>query len=134
MRHRNSGRQLSRDGSHRKATLRSMAIALIKNEAIRTTVIRAKELRRVVEPLITLAREDSIAKKRTAFSRVRDRASVAKLFSDLGPRFKARPGGFTRIMRCGFRAGDAAPMAIIEFVDRPEPVATEADGAREGAV
>lgn len=121
MRHRNSGRQLSRDGSHRKATLQSMANALIKCEAIRTTVIRAKELRRVVEPLVTLARIDSVAKKRLAYARVRDRETVSKLFSDLGPRFKSRPGGFTRIMRCGFRAGDAAPMAIIEFVERPEP-------------
>ena len=129
MRHRNSGRQLSRDGSHRKATLQSMANALIKCEAIRTTVIRAKELRRVVEPLVTLARIDSVAKKRLAYARVRDREIVSKLFSDLGPRFKSRPGGFTRIMRCGFRAGDAAPMAIIEFVERPEPqVEPEATG------
>lgn len=129
MRHRNSGRQLSRDGSHRKATLQSMANALIKCEAIRTTVIRAKELRRVVEPLVTMARVDSIAKKRLVYARVRDRESVSKLFSDLGPRFKARPGGFTRIMRCGYRAGDAAPMAIIEFVERPEPsVEPEATG------
>lgn len=129
MRHRNSGRQLSRDGSHRKATLQSMANALIKCEAIRTTVIRAKELRRVVEPLVTLARIDTVAKKRLAYARVRDRETVSKLFSDLGPRFKSRPGGFTRIMRCGFRAGDAAPMAIIEFVERPEPqVEPEATG------
>lgn len=119
MRHRNSGRQLSRNSSHRKATLRNLANALVQNEVIRTTVPKAKELRRVVEPLITMAKDDSLAKKRVVFSRTRDRDSVSKLFSDLGPRYKDRPGGYTRILKCGYRAGDAAPMAIIELVDRP---------------
>ncbi len=119
MRHRNSGRQLSRNSSHRKATLRNLANALVQNEVIRTTVPKAKELRRVVEPLITMAKDDSLAKKRVVFSRTRDRDSVSKLFTDLGPRYKNRPGGYTRILKCGYRAGDAAPMAIIELVDRP---------------
>lgn len=119
MRHRNSGRQLSRNSSHRKATLRNLANALVQNEMIRTTVPKAKELRRVVEPLITMAKDDSLAKKRLVFSRTRDRDTVAKLFKDLGPRYKTRPGGYTRILKCGYRVGDAAPMAIVELVDRP---------------
>lgn len=127
MRHRNSGRQLSRNSSHRKATLRNLTNALVQNEVIRTTVPKAKELRRVVEPLITMAKDDSLAKKRVVFSRTRDRATVSKLFSDLGPRYKGRPGGYTRILKCGYRAGDAAPMAIVELVDRPVEEETSAE-------
>ncbi len=119
MRHRNIGRQLSRNSSHRKALLRNMASSLVKHEVIKTTLPKAKELRRVIEPLITLSKSDSVAKRRLAFSRVRDSEVVAKLFTDLGPRYKTRPGGYTRILKCGFRAGDNAPMAIIELVDRP---------------
>lgn len=119
MRHRNSGRQLSRNSSHRKAMFRNMAASLLKHEVIRTTVPKAKELRRVAEPLITLAKNDSVAKRRLAYSRLRDREIVTKLFSELGPRYKARPGGYLRILKTGFRVGDNAPMAIIELVDRP---------------
>lgn len=119
MRHRNSGRQLGLNGSHRKAMLRGMAAAVLSHEVIRTTVPRAKELRRIVEPLITLAKLDTVAGRRLAFSRIRDRNVVTKLFTELGPRYKERPGGYLRIMRCGFRAGDCAPMAIVELVDRP---------------
>jgi len=118
MRHRNSGRQLSRNSSHRKATLRNMTAALVRNEAIKTTLPKAKELRRVVEPLITMAKTDSVAKRRLAFARIRDRDVVAKLFNEIGPRFKDRPGGYTRILKCGFRAGDNAPMAFMELVER----------------
>lgn len=123
MRHRNSGRQLSRTSSHRAAMFRNMAGSLIRHELIRTTVPKAKELRRVVEPLITLAKEDGVAKRRLAFSRLRDDAAVAKLFADLGPRFKERPGGYLRILKCGYRAGDNAPLALVELVDRAEPAA-----------
>ncbi|HET7308458.1 MAG TPA: 50S ribosomal protein L17 [Gammaproteobacteria bacterium] len=123
MRHRQSGRQLNRNSSHRAAMFRNMAGSLIRHEVIRTTLPKAKELRRVVEPLITLAKEDAVAKRRLAFSRLRDDASVAKLFADLGPRFKNRPGGYLRILKCGFRAGDNAPMALVELVDRPEQAA-----------
>lgn len=119
MRHRNSGRQLNLNSSHRKSMLRSMAASILSHEVIRTTVPRAKELRRVVEPLITLAKSDTLAGRRLAFSRVRNRSVVTKLFDELGPRYKQRPGGYLRIMRCGFRAGDSAPMAIVELVDRP---------------
>ena len=119
MRHRNSGRQLSRNSSHRKATLRNMAAALVRHGAIKTTVPKAKELRRVVEPLITIAKEDSIANRRLAFDRIRDRDVVSMLFNELGPRYKERPGGYTRILKCGFRHGDNAPMAYMELVDRP---------------
>lgn len=118
MRHRKSGRQLGRNSSHRKAMFRNMAGSLIRHEAIRTTVPKAKELRRVLEPLITLAKKDDVAKRRLAFARLRDDASVAKLFSDIGPRFKERPGGYLRILKCGFRSGDNAPMALVELVDR----------------
>ncbi|HWQ94614.1 MAG TPA: 50S ribosomal protein L17 [Gammaproteobacteria bacterium] len=121
MRHHNSGRQLSRNSSHRKALLKSMAVALMRHEIIKTTLPKAKELRRVAEPLITLAKIDSVAKRRLAFARLRDREIVTKLFNELGPRYKARPGGYLRILKCGFRAGDAAPMAIVELVDRPMP-------------
>lgn len=119
MRHRNSGRQLSRNSSHRKATLQNLANALVKHELIRTTVPKAKELRRVVEPLITMAKSDELAKKRIVYARTRDRSSVTKLFGELGPRYKDRPGGYLRILKCGYRVGDAAPMAIVELVDRP---------------
>ena len=118
MRHRNSGRQLNRNSSHRKAMFRNMATALLDHELIKTTLPKAKELRGVVEPLITLAKNDSVANRRLAFARLRDKAMVGKLFTDLGPHFKERPGGYTRILKNGFRKGDKAPMAYIEFVDR----------------
>ncbi|MCP4332441.1 MAG: 50S ribosomal protein L17 [Gammaproteobacteria bacterium] len=120
MRHRNSGRQLNRNSSHRKAMFKNMAVSLFDHEVIRTTVPKAKELRRVAEPLITLAKEDSVANRRVAFSRLRDKAAVGKLFADLGPRYKERPGGYMRILKCGFRPGDKAPMAYVELVDRPD--------------
>ena len=119
MRHRESGRKLNRNSSHRKAMFRNMAVSLMHHELIKTTVPKAKELRRVAEPLITLAKTDSVARRRLAFSRLRDRKAVTKLFNDLGPRYKERPGGYLRIIKCGFRTGDKAPMAIVEFVDRP---------------
>lgn len=125
MRHRNSGRQLGLNNSHRNLMLRGMAASILSHEVIRTTVPRAKELRRVVEPLITLAKTDSVAGRRLAFSRVRNREVVTKLFNELGPRYSQRPGGYLRILRCGFRAGDSAPMAIVELVDRP--ALTESD-------
>ncbi|WP_386691537.1 MULTISPECIES: 50S ribosomal protein L17 [unclassified Lonepinella] len=123
MRHRKSGRQLNRNSSHRQAMFRNMASSLIGHEIIKTTVPKAKELRRVVEPLITLAKIDSVANRRLAFARTRSIETVAKLFNELGPRFAQRAGGYTRILKCGFRAGDNAPMAYIELVDRPEVVA-----------
>jgi large subunit ribosomal protein L17 len=119
MRHRKSGRHLNRTSSHRQAMFRNMAASLIEHEVIKTTLPKAKELRRVAEPLITLAKEDSVANRRLAFSRTRSDAAVGKLFTELGPRYKDRPGGYTRILKCGYRAGDAAPMAFIELVDRP---------------
>ncbi len=122
MRHRNSGRQLSRDSSHRKATLRSLTTALLRHELIKTTVAKAKELRCVAEPLITLAKIDNVSKRRLAFDRLRDRDVVTKLFNELGPRYLARPGGYLRILKCGNRAGDNAPMAYVELVDRPDVV------------
>jgi large subunit ribosomal protein L17 len=121
MRHRKSGRQLNRNSSHRKAMFRNMAVSLIEHEVIKTTVPKAKELKRVAEPLITLAKSDSVANRRLAFARTGDKAAVGKLFGELGPRYQDRPGGYTRILKCGFRAGDAAPMAYIELVDRPLP-------------
>jgi len=120
MRHRQSGRKLNRNSSHRKAMFRNMAGSLLDHEIIRTTLPKAKELRRVAEPLITLAKQDSVANRRLAFSRLRDREVVTKLFNELGPRYQARPGGYLRILKCGFRTGDKAPMAIVELVDRPE--------------
>ena len=120
MRHRKSGRQLNRNSSHRHAMFRNMAASLVEHEAIKTTLPKAKELRRVVEPLVTLSKEDSVSKRRLAFDRLRDKAAVGKLFTDLGPRYSSRPGGYTRILKIGNRPGDNAPMAIIEFVDRPE--------------
>ncbi len=120
MRHRNTGRQLSRNSSHRKAMLRNMAAALLSHEVIKTTVPKAKELRRVAEPLITLAKIDSVHKRRLAFARLRDRDVVTKLFNVLGPRYKERAGGYMRILKDGFRPGDNAPMALVELVDRPD--------------
>ena len=120
MRHRQSGRRLNRNSSHRKAMYRNMAASLMQHEVIKTTVPKAKELRRVAEPLITMAKNDSAAKRRLAFNRLRDRDAVTKLFNELGPRYKDRPGGYLRILKCGFRPGDSAPMAIVELVDRPQ--------------
>ncbi|MGQ0528356.1 MAG: 50S ribosomal protein L17 [Panacagrimonas sp.] len=125
MRHGNSGRAFGRTGSHRKATMQAVAVALFKHEMIRTTVPKAKELRGFAEPLITRAKEDSVHNRRIAFARLRDRDVVTKLFNDIGPRNAKRPGGYLRIMRCGFRAGDNAPMAYVELVDRPAQSAAE---------
>ena len=131
MRHRKSGRQLNRNSSHRKAMFRNMAGSLLRHELIRTTLPKAKELRRVAEPLITLAKNDSVANRRLAFSRLRDRELVTKLFNELGPRYKQRPGGYLRILKCGFRPGDKAPMAYVELVDRPAGGAAEDNTAAE---
>lgn len=120
MRHQKSGRKLNRDSSHREAMFRNMAASLIKHELIRTTLPKAKELRRVAEPLITLAKKDSVANRRLAFSRLRDKEAVGKLFVEIGPRYVSRPGGYLRLLKCGFRAGDSAPMAYVELVDRPQ--------------
>lgn len=122
MRHGKTGRKLNRNSSHRHAMFRNMVTSLFQHELIRTTLPKAKELRRFAEPLITLAKTDSVAGRRLAFSRLRDKTVVAKLFSELGPRFKTRPGGYLRILKCGFRDGDAAPMAIIELVDRMDAI------------
>ncbi len=119
MRHRHTGRQLNRNSSHRKAMFKNMSVSLIDHELIRTTVAKAKELRGKVERLITLAKVDSVANRRLAFSRLRDRDAVTKLFTEIGPRYANRPGGYTRVLKCGFRTGDKAPMAYIELVDRP---------------
>lgn len=127
MRHRKSGRQLNRNSSHRQAMFRNMAASLIESEVIKTTLPKAKELRRVAEPLITLSKEDSVANRRLAFSRTRSKVAVGKLFGELGPRYQGRPGGYTRILKCGHRAGDAAPMAFVELVDRPIVDADELD-------
>ena len=121
MRHRNSGRKLNLTSSHRRAMFKNMAASLMRHEVIKTTLPKAKELRRVVEPLITLAGTDDVARRRLAFSRIRDREVVTKLFNELGPRYKERPGGYVRILKCGFRPGDSAPMAIVELVDRSTP-------------
>ncbi len=118
MRHRKSGRKFSRTSSHRKAMFRNMTASLVEHELIKTTLPKAKELRRVAEPLITLAKEDSVANRRLAFDRLRNKATVGKLFSELGPRYEGRPGGYIRILKCGYRSGDAAPMAYVELVDR----------------
>ena len=120
MRHRKSGRHLSRTSSHRKAMFQNMAVSLFANELIKTTLPKAKELRRVAEPLITLAKEDTVANRRLAFDRTRSKEAVGKLFNDLGKRYADRPGGYVRILKCGFRAGDSAPMAYVELVDRPD--------------
>ncbi|MBU3071547.1 50S ribosomal protein L17 [Aestuariicella sp. G3-2] len=124
MRHRHSGRQLNRNSSHRKAMFKNMTISLVEHELIKTTLAKAKELRSVAEPLITLSKEDSVANRRLAFSRLGSKAAVGKLFSELGPRYESRPGGYIRILKCGLRTGDKAPMAYVELVDRP--VAAEA--------
>ncbi|MCU7796593.1 MAG: 50S ribosomal protein L17 [Candidatus Thiodiazotropha sp. (ex Semelilucina semeliformis)] len=130
MRHRKSGRQLNRNSSHRSAMFKNMAVSLIKHELIKTTVPKAKELRRVAEPLITMSKNDSVAKRRLAFSRLRDKAAVGKLFAELGPRYKSRQGGYLRILKCGYRPGDQAPMAYVELVDRPiEDIAEESEEA-----
>ncbi len=120
MRHRKSGRKLNRNSSHRKAMFRNMSASLFEHEMIKTTVAKAKELRGVAEPLITLAKQDSVHNRRIAFSRLRDKAAVGKLFSEIGPRYESRPGGYVRIMKCGYRPGDNAPMAYVELVDRPD--------------
>jgi len=120
MRHHKAGRKLNRNSSHRKAMFSNMTNSLFDHEIIKTTLPKAKELRRVAEPLITLAKSDSVANRRNAFSKMRDKEMVGKLFNELAPRYKDRPGGYTRILKCGFRSGDAAPMAYIELVDRPE--------------
>ncbi len=127
MRHRKSGRKLGRNSSHRKAMFRNMATSLVQHETIKTTLPKAKELRRVIEPLITLAKEDGVANRRLAFSRLRDKAAVGKLFSDLGPRFKERPGGYLRILKMGPRPGDSAPMALVQLVDGPVTAETAED-------
>jgi large subunit ribosomal protein L17 len=123
MRHRNSGRKLNRNSSHRKAMFKNMAVSLMEHEVIRTTLPKAKELRGVIEPLITLGKTDSVANRRLAYSRLDDRQAVTKLFNDLGPRSASRPGGYVRILKTGLRAGDKAPMAIVELVDRPAAAA-----------
>jgi large subunit ribosomal protein L17 len=133
MRHRNSGRQLSRNSSHRKAMFRNMTTSLVEHEIIKTTLIKAKELRMVAEPLITLAKEDSVANRRLAFNRLRSKATVGKLFSELGPRYANRPGGYIRILKCGERAGDNAVMAYVELVDRPEQAGDDLANAKEVA-
>lgn len=130
MRHRNSNRKLNRTSSHRQAMLRNMATSLLRHEIIKTTLPKAKELRRVAEPLITLGKSATLANRRLAFSRLRDRDIVGKLFNELGPRYQARNGGYLRILKCGFRVGDNAPMALIELVDRPE-LATDAEVVAE---
>lgn len=127
MRHRNAGRQLNRNSSHRKAMFRNMAASLFEHELIKTTLPKAKELRRVAEPLITMAKEDNVAKRRLAFARLRDDGAVGKLFTELGPRYKERQGGYLRILKCGYRPGDKAPMAFVELVDRPVTEVEEAD-------
>jgi len=120
MRHRKSGQQLSRNSSHRKAMFQNMTVSLLRHEVIKTTLPKAKELRRVAEPFITMAKSDSVHKRRVAFNRLRDRDIVTKLFNELGPRYKERPGGYLRILKMGYRTGDMAPMAYVELVDRPE--------------
>jgi large subunit ribosomal protein L17 len=133
MRHRHGLRKLNRTSEHRQAMLRNMCNSLLRHEAIKTTLPKAKELRRVVEPLITLAKIATVANRRLAFNRLRDRDIVVKLFDELGPRYQARPGGYTRILKMGFRVGDNAPMAFVELVDRPAPVAAETAAATETA-
>ena len=120
MRHRKSGRKLGRNSAHRKAMYRNMAASLFRDETIRTTLPKAKELRRVAEPLITLAKQDGVSRRRLAFSRLRDNVAVGKLFNELGPRFKDRPGGYLRILKMGYRSGDAAPMALVQLLDQPD--------------
>ena len=130
MRHRKSGRILGRKTAHRTAMYRNMAASLIRHETIKTTVPKAKELRRVVEPLITMAKQDAVSRRRMAFDRLRDRDSVGKLFNELGPRFKNRPGGYLRILKMGYRPGDSAPMALVMLMDQPEATAAAATPAK----
>jgi large subunit ribosomal protein L17 len=125
MRHRKTGRQLNRNSSHRKAMFQNMTVSLLRHELIKTTLPKAKELRRMAEPFITMAKSDSVHKRRVAFNRLRDREVVTKLFNELGPRYKERPGGYLRILKTGYRAGDNAPMAYVELVDRPDSSADE---------
>jgi large subunit ribosomal protein L17 len=127
MRHRHSGRQLNRNSSHRKAMFRNMTVSLVEHELIKTTLPKAKELRSYAEPLITLAKKDSVANRRLAFNRTRSKEAVGKLFTELGPRYQERPGGYIRILKCGYRTGDKAPMAYVELVDRPQVEAFEDD-------
>src|SRR5690606_24622481 len=127
MRHRLSGRQLNRNSSHRQAMFRNMSVSLVRHELIKTTLAKAKELRGFVEPLITLGKSDSVANRRLAFSRMRDKEAVGKLFTEIGPRYSARPGGYLRIVKCGLRPGDKAPMAYVELVDRPQDDADDAE-------
>jgi large subunit ribosomal protein L17 len=136
MRHQKSGRKLGRNSPHRTAMFRNLAASLLLHETVRTTLPKAKELRRVVEPLITLGKEDSVAHRRLAFSRLRDQVAVGRLFTELGPRFKARPGGYLRILKMGYRMGDSAAMAIVQLLDRPENVPqaqADAEADMEGA-
>lgn len=127
MRHRKAGRHFNRTSSHRKAMFQNMTNSLFRHELIKTTLPKAKELRRVAEPLITMAKEDSVHKRRVAFARMRDKEMVGKLFAELGPRYKSRPGGYLRVLKCGYRTGDNAPMAYVELVDRPVETATDSD-------
>ncbi|HXK55354.1 MAG: 50S ribosomal protein L17 [Gammaproteobacteria bacterium] len=127
MRHRKSGRQLNRNSSHRKAMFRNMTCSLLQHELIKTTLPKAKELRRVAEPIITMGKSDSAARRRLAFSRLRDDRAVGKLFNEIGPRYQDRPGGYLRILKCGYRVGDKAPMAFVELIDRPESAAEAVD-------
>ncbi|MEY1663162.1 50S ribosomal protein L17 [Isoalcanivorax beigongshangi] len=127
MRHRKSGRKFNRNSAHRQAMFRNMAVSLIEHGAIKTTLPKAKELRGVIEPLITLAKVDSVANRRLAFSRTRSKEAVGILFNELGPRYQARPGGYTRVLKMGFRAGDNAPMAFMELVERPQEAAADAE-------
>ncbi len=131
MRHRKSGRHLNRTSAHRKAMFKNMAVSLFEHELIKTTLPKAKELRRFAEPLITLAKTDSVANRRLAFSRTRSNEAVGKLFNELGPRYAARPGGYVRILKCGYRAGDKAPMAYVELVDRPAGQAVVEESAED---
>lgn len=131
MRHRNIGRQLSRNSTHRKAMLQNLAASILRHEVVKTTLPKAKEVRRVVEPLITMSKEDSVAKRRLVFDRLRDREMVTKLFNDLGPHYKERPGGYLRILKAGFRPGDNAPMAIVQLVDREGSEGGEAEATEE---
>jgi large subunit ribosomal protein L17 len=130
MRHRNAGSRIGTDSAHHKANVQNLAAALFRHEVIRTTLTKAKEMRRFAEPLVTRAKVDSVANRRMVFDRLRDREMVQKLFNDLGPRYASRPGGYLRVLRCGFRAGDSAPMAYVELVDRPR---AEVDGDSDGA-
>ena len=131
MRHRKSGRHFNRTSAHRKAMFKNMAVSLFEHELIKTTLPKAKELRRVAEPLITLAKDDTVANRRLAFARTRSKEAVGKLFNELGPRYEARPGGYIRILKCGFRAGDNAPMALVELVDRPADAAVVVEDSED---